>query len=489
MKEKKLKLQEELARLREELGGIDRRNLDSETLKAEISRLTARRAELEKKLIEDVFSADPDNLPGAWQGLRKGMIAALRGLEEALAAHDAAPAVPAPEAARSPRFSALRERLAAAAASPAFRWIAAFALVYLLLVAVGCLGAGFKEAFGGTEGAKSLFRFATNPFMGLVVGILSTALIQSSSTTTSIVVALCAAGMPIEAAVPMIMGANVGTSVTNTLVSLGSIGNRRTFRRAFAAATVHDFFNLLAIVIFLPLEIAFHLLEKLSGWFSGLLYGSGGLDLDGLNFLKPILKPAERGAQQLFAALPGPEWIGNAAFIVFGLVLIFFSILCLGKLLRGLLTGRAEKIFHYAVGRSPLTAIASGLLITVLVQSSSTTTSLVVPLAAAGVMTLPQVYPFTLGANIGTCVTALLAAFAITGAGAAPALQVALIHLLFNSIGVALIYSIAFLRGIPLSCASGLAALASRRKGLAFLYVVGVFFLLPLVCLGVYRLF
>lgn len=63
-------------------------------------------------------------------------------------------------------------------------------------------------------------------------------------------------------AIPMVMGANLGTTITNTIVSLGHIRDRGEFRRAFAAATVHDFFNLLAVFIFLPLELMFGLLQR-----------------------------------------------------------------------------------------------------------------------------------------------------------------------------------------------------------------------------------
>jgi len=140
------------------------------------------------------------------------------------------------------------------------QWIAVAGLVYLLICAVGMIGSGFKAATG--DQAEDLFAFASNPFAGLVVGTVATALIQSSSTVTSIIVGLVAGGLPVAVAVPMVMGANIGTSITNTIVSLGHVRDKKEFARAFSAATVHDFFNLLSVVIFLPLEIAFGLLEK-----------------------------------------------------------------------------------------------------------------------------------------------------------------------------------------------------------------------------------
>jgi sodium-dependent phosphate cotransporter len=142
-----------------------------------------------------------------------------------------------------------------------FVWIGLVLLIYCILLAVSMIGGGFKWISGGSEGAKELFAFATNPFLGLIIGTLATALVQSSSTVTSIIVGLVAGGLPVETAIPMIMGANIGTTITNSIVSLGHFSKRNEFRRAFAAATVHDFFNLICVIIFLPIELMFGLLE------------------------------------------------------------------------------------------------------------------------------------------------------------------------------------------------------------------------------------
>lgn len=490
MNERQLSLESRLLQLQDEIKRLETSALPPERLKAKLQTLCAERAELEAALINLVVDPQNNVLSEAWGGFREGLLAAVQSLEKTLRGtatpQGAAPAA-APEA--SKRVGLVGRLLAQLTCNRAVAWVSALAFVYLLLVAVSALGSGFASLFGGVSAAKELFAFATNPFMGLLMGMLATAVIQSSSTTTSVIVALCAAGLPISTAVPMVMGANIGTSVTNTLVSLGHIGHKREFRRAFAAATVHDFFNILAVVLFLPTEMAFRWLERLSAWLTGCLDGSGGFSLASCNFVAPAIKPTAHGLHALFRLLPGPHWVAEGAYVLFGLALIFGAILLLGALLRRLLTGRAERIFRAAVGLNPLAAIGSGLLITVLVQSSSTTTSLVVPLAGAGLMRLKGVFPFTLGANIGTCVTALLASLAITGDGAAWGLQIAVIHLLFNAVGVALIFGIPLLRRIPLACAASLAKLACERRSLAFLYIVGTFFLLPLACLGLYRLF
>jgi sodium-dependent phosphate cotransporter len=362
-------------------------------------------------------------------------------------------------------------------------WGAVLALVYLLLVGVACIGAGFKWISGGAEGAAAIFAFASNPVVGVILGTLATALVQSSSTVTSVIVGLVAGGVPVDIAVPMIMGANMGTTITNTIVSLGNLRERSSFRKSFEAATVHDFFNLYSILIFLPVEVLFHPLEKLAAMLAKPLTGGAEASLSGVNFVGAMTSPVSDFVVSLARALPGS--VGALLTIAVGIAMIVASVLYLGKLLRALMTGAAKGIVDTAIGRGPLSGIASGTLVTVLVQSSSTTTSLVVPLAGAGVLTTRQVYPFTLGANIGTCVTALLAATSITGPSEFFALQIALVHLLYNVFGVALFMALPFLRELPVRSSEWLGGLVEGNRSWAFGYIASIFFLLPSLVFGV----
>lgn len=355
------------------------------------------------------------------------------------------------------------------------QWIGVLVLTYLLISAVGMIGSGFKSAAG--DQAKELFAFATNPFLGLIVGTVATALIQSSSTVTSIIVGLVAGGLPVATAVPMVMGANIGTTITNTIVSMGHVGDKDEFKRAFAAATIHDYFNLLSVVIFLPLEIFFHPLEKLGYMMATSMVGGESLSMSSLNFMKVATKPVINFAKDITHILPAP--FDGIALIVIGVALIFLAISYIGKLLKVLMVGRAKNILDTAVGRGAITGIIAGTLITIVVQSSSTTTSLMVPLAGSGVFTLAQVYPFTLGANIGTTITALLAATSVDGAAAVPAIQIAMIHFLYNLVGVVVIYGMPFVRDLPIYAARWLADLAAERKALAVTYIIAVFFVIP----------
>lgn len=364
-------------------------------------------------------------------------------------------------------------------------WLIVIALVYLLLAAVGAIGDGFKTATGGN--ARELFAFATNPVIALIVGVVATSLIQSSSTVTSIIVGMVAGGLPLGIAIPLAMGANIGTSLTSTIVSLGHVRNGEEFRRAFAAATVHDSFNLLAVFILLPLELMLHPLEIASQSVATLLVGDANLSMKNVNFMKILLSPANDILAGAVSWLP-TLWSG-VALIIIGISTIVFSVTTIGKVLRKVMVGRAKQIMHAAVGRGPLSGMLSGGIITVAVQSSSTTTALIVPLAGTGVFTLRQVYPFTLGANLGTTVTALLAATAISGPTAVLALQIALIHLLFNILAILFIYGLPWLRPLPMVIAEGLANLAQKNRLFVLAYILGVFFVIPLLTLAIIELF
>ncbi|MCF2948526.1 Na/Pi symporter [Paraglaciecola aquimarina] len=358
------------------------------------------------------------------------------------------------------------------------QWLVVAALVYLLICAVSIIGGGFKMAAGGH--AKELFAFASNPFAGLVIGTIATALIQSSSTVTAIIVGLVAGGLPVSVAVPLVMGANIGTSITNTIVSLGHVKAKAEFSRAFSAATVHDFFNLLSVVIFLPLEISFGLLEKLGSKLAHFFYGGDQVSISSFNFVKTATYPVVNSSKQAMQFFG--EQTGGILLIIFGIILIFLSITLVGKQLKKLMVGKAKTIMHAAIGRSPISGIFSGTLVTVLVQSSSTTTSLMIPLAGSGAFSLKQIYPFTLGANIGTCVTAVLAATAVTGNSEA-ALQIAFIHLTYNVLGVLFIYGTPFLRYIPVKCAQWMGRSAAENKLIALIYILTVFFIIPAICI------
>jgi sodium-dependent phosphate cotransporter len=369
-----------------------------------------------------------------------------------------------------------RASSAADAPAPPSRWrraigpLALLALLFAFFLGLDMMGLAFK--LFGKGFAEMLIERTANPFVGLLVGILATTLVQSSSTTTSMTVGLVAAGaLTIDGAIPIIMGANIGTSVTNTLVSLAHVSRREEFRRAFAGATLHDFFNLLTVMVLFPLELRFHILRRSAGALEKVLEGSGGIEL--FDPLKVVIRPVAQGLSELLGASGGLT-------LAAGVLLLFFALKLLVDLLKSLASSRAERILDRTLFRSALAAVGAGVVITVMVQSSSITTSVMVPLVGAGVVTLEQLFPFTIGANLGTTVTALLASLAT---GDPAAVSVALAHLLFNVLGTALIYPVPQIRAIPLALARGLGTLGSRNRPAAIAYVVTVFYGLPILLL------
>ncbi|GAA1705960.1 Na/Pi symporter [Propioniferax innocua] len=371
-------------------------------------------------------------------------------------------------------------------------WVGVLVGVYILITAVQVISGGFKTATG--DQAEQLFTFASNPLIALMIGLLATALTQSSSTTTSIVVGLTAGGMPMEVAIPMLMGANLGTTMTNTLVSLGMAQDKSVFRRAFAAATVHDFFNLMAVFILLPLELMFGVLDRVSGWLAGATSGSDGgivaAIFGGLGTaVKAATSPLSDLIETIVSAVGLPDVVTGIILIVAGVALILSVINTIGKLLKGLMVGKAKQVLHAAIGRGPVTGIFSGMIMTIMVQSSSTTTSLAVPLAGSGAFTLRQIYPFTVGANIGTTITALIAAFGFSGIEGTLAMQAAFVHLMFNVLATVIIFGLPFLRVVPPRCAEFLAKHSAERKLWAAVWTLGVFVALPLLLILVPQLF
>ncbi|MBU1121915.1 MAG: Na/Pi symporter [Candidatus Omnitrophica bacterium] len=352
--------------------------------------------------------------------------------------------------------------------------------LYLFLVSIGLMGAAFKGF--GKEFAENLLNTTSNPFVGLFIGVLATSLIQSSSTTTSIVVGMVASGViNIGNAIPIVMGANIGTTVTNTLVSLGHITRKEEFRRAIAGATVHDFFNLICVSIMFPLELATGFLQKMATCLSGIF-----VDFGGIKFTSPVktaTQPTIHFITNVFSkALDIPHNMAYSLILGFAIAMLFLSMFYIVRLMKSMVLAKTETVLGNIIEKHGLIGIFAGLVFTVVVQSSSITTSLLIPLIGAGIITIELAFPITLGANIGTTTTAILASFATANPAA---ITIAFVHFLFNLVGVVLIYPIKIFRQIPIRLAKGLGELAFRKRRYAFIYMASVFFLIPFILIMV----
>ena len=356
-------------------------------------------------------------------------------------------------------------------------------MVYLFLAAIELFGDALKMF--GKDAVEQLFSGLVNPFAGLAVGILATALVQSSSFTTSMVVMAVGTGtMPLGHAVPVIMGANIGTSITNTMVSLGHITRSNEFRRAFSGATVHDIFNLLTVLILFPMEMATGYLRQIAQW----LVDALPFEAVGGEFHSPVKTAVSWLAdsiawcvQRVFGMPEGRLLASLLAVLAAGMVVV--ALMTITKNMRLLMADQIEEWLNRVLRRSGLLGLAIGAVITAVVQSSSITTSLLVPMFGAGVLTLEAGFPIMIGANIGTTITALMAS-AVTGPAG---LTIAVVHLLFNISGTLLFFPVRVVRRIPIVLSEKLADLAVRNRIWVLLYIVGVFIVIPVLGILIWR--
>ncbi len=326
--------------------------------------------------------------------------------------------------------------------------------VYCFLLSIELMGVSF-ESFG--SGFTHFFNQAvSDPLAGLVSGIVVTSIVQSSSMTTSIVVAMAGAGtISLQYAIPIIMGANIGTTVTNAIVSFAYIGRKNEFEPAFGASIVHDVFNTSAVLLFFPLQITTGFLQKSAEFMTEIFKDAGGF-----SFVSPLKYILEPPSSIIIGFLPN-----KIVLLLLALAFLFFSLSQIVRSMKSMIMQKVDALLNQYLFRNMFVSLMFGLFLTATIQSSSITTSIIVPLVAAGILTIEQIFPYTLGANVGTTVTALLAAL---GVGKEIAMSVAFSHLLFNIFGMCVFLP---LKRIPIWTAKTIAhfASASKRNFIVFL--------------------
>ncbi|XP_077996550.1 sodium-dependent phosphate transport protein 2A-like [Glandiceps talaboti] len=445
-------------------------------------------------------------------------------------------------------------------------------LLYMFICSLSFLSSAFRLLGGKTAGeAFASNEVLSNPVCGLMIGVLATVLVQSSSTSTSIVVSMVAAEiLYVRQAIPIVMGANIGTSVTNTLVSIFQANDRNQFRRAFAGATVHDVFNWLSVLILLPLEIAtgylYHLSEiiiasmsistnenadvellkiitkpftdkviqidkkvitkiafgdddarsdsMIKRWcvtekvtelanvtmetnVTSEVYDPSGVGLINTTMLQNVTMEIEvtrkipiQKCDHLFVNTTLGDTAVGIITLVFSLALLCICLVLIVKLLHSLLRGQIAKVIKKTINSdfpgcmgwlTGYVAILIGAGMTLLVQSSSIFTSALTPLIGIGVVSLERAYPLTLGANIGTTATGILAALASSEGKLASALQIAFCHLFFNISGILLWYPVPLSRKVPIRVAKIFGNTTAKYRWFAAFYLVSMFFLFPAI--------
>lgn len=346
------------------------------------------------------------------------------------------------------------------------------AALFVFLLALDLMISSLQHL--GTSAAETIIMATSNPFTGLFIGLLVTAIIQSSSATTSMVVALVASGsITLEGAVPIIMGANVGTTITSTIVSLGFITKKKEFRRAVSAGTYHDFFNILTVLILFPLEYYYGFLSGVSEYIAKTFFYQPTIGT--------VTKFSVLGGGLSFIVDNIVSLVNNGfILVILSFALLFGSILFFRTVLSSMLgIGNASSSQSTGVQRfffqSGFKCFGWGLLITAAIRSSTVTTSLVVPLVAKKVIRLNQAVPFILGANIGTTITAFIAAMTNSNI----AISIAISHFLFNTIGVIIFTAVPYVKTIPVNLAKGLGKLTIRYRLAGFVYILLTFFFIP----------
>ncbi|XP_009284286.1 PREDICTED: sodium-dependent phosphate transport protein 2A [Aptenodytes forsteri] len=371
-----------------------------------------------------------------------------------------------------------------------------FGFLYLFVCSLDVLSSAFQLAGGKVAG--DIFKdnaILSNPVAGLVVGILVTVLVQSSSTSTSIIVSMVSSGLlEVRSAIPIIMGSNIGTSVTNTIVALMQAGDRSEFKRAFAGATVHDCFNWLSVLVLLPLEVVSGYLHHVTHLVVATFNIRSGNDAPDL--LKIITEPFTKLIIQLDKSVitgiaTGDESLRNRSLIRVwcGHAPAQTAAVGLGTLPNCTVAKATQKVINTDLPH-PLSwltgyfAMVVGAGMTFVVQSSSVFTSAITPLIGLGVISIERAYPLTLGSNIGTTTTAILAALASPGDKLASSFQIALCHFFFNISGILLWYPLPFTR-LPIRMAKALGERTAKYRWFAVLYLIVCFLLLPSLIFGI----
>lgn len=368
------------------------------------------------------------------------------------------------------------------------RWLAVAAAIATMFLAVYLIFDGASGVGSGT--VDRLFTFATNPVIGLLIGIVASATLQSSTTVTALTVAAVGTGsLEVAVALPIILGANVGTTLTPLIVAFGFVGSRVRFQRAFTAASLHAAFNVVFVVIAFALEMMFHPLRRLAELVSSSVLGEGPADTPTgdiiLEAMSPIIDTV--GVHGWLGELFGPRAASLVA-IVLGVVAIFVAVRVISRQLAILTAATTRTLLERSSGASDALGLLSGSLVTMAVSASSVTVSSLLPFAATKSLHNREVLPVILGANVGTTLTALLTSLAVPGPLGSIAVQAALIHVAFNVISALLVLVVAPLRSLIVWMGQVSGRVAARGYTLAAVVIAASYLVLPLAAILGYSL-
>ncbi|WKY16790.1 hypothetical protein Q1695_001421 [Nippostrongylus brasiliensis] len=385
-----------------------------------------------------------------------------------------------------------------------------FTGILVILFLYICSLSNLSNAFSllGSRGLGKAIKASpliNDPVSAVVVGMLATVVLQSATTTTNVLVSMIAADMlTVHDAIPVMIGSELGS------------------------ATLGDVFNVCCIFVILPLELATGFIEKLSWLIVDPLIAEQGISLKTLDLLtdpvnrmilevnEPELRNAtidddffppdhsfvyrcvfRNGSRiyncpytHIFAYSSLSDtvigWIvllGSIVVLIFCLIGIVYLIQALlqgpsAKYVRGLLSRECPGRWKFCTG---YTVMLVGLIITLAIQSNNIFSSSLTPLVGSGVITLDQMYPLLLGANIGGSFSAVLAALTADGSRFEKTLQMAVCQVLYNIIGTFMFYLIPWTRVLPIYLARRLGEVTDQYRWFIVVFILVFFVLIPAV--------
>ncbi|CAJ0609873.1 unnamed protein product [Cylicocyclus nassatus] len=371
-----------------------------------------------------------------------------------------------------------------------------------------------------------------DPISAVVVGMLATVVLQSATTTTNVLVGMIAADMlTVHEAIPVMIGSELGGTLVNAIVSLAYSGEPVQFRRAFAAATLGDVFNICCIFVILPLELATGFIEELSWLIVDPLIAEQGINFKTLDLLtdpvnRMVLEVNEdelrnatidddyfapdhsfvyrcvfkNGSRiyrcpytHLFAYSSYSDSIIGWIVLIISVAVLVFCLIGVVYLIQQLLKGPLAKYVRGLLSRecpgkwkpcTGYTVMLVGLVITLAIQSNNIFNSSLTPLVGSGVITLEQMYPLILGANIGGSFSAVLAALAADGSRFEKTLHMAVCQVLYNIIGTFMFYLIPWTRKLPIFLARRLGEITDQYRWFIVVFIFLFFVLIPGIVIG-----
>jgi len=367
--------------------------------------------------------------------------------------------------------------------------------IFFFISSLEGVKAGFKLIFAEWQtGILTMVTSDTAAITGLAVGMLSTALVQSSSAVVAATMVsmsgMVTAGLPLSSAVhfgvPVILGANIGTTITNTLVAFGVERGMTVneFKETIPGVIVDDVYEALTISIFFTLELT-------TGFISKMVLALGDfyvnvLKLEGFfaSFEKSIIdiiikEPIINPMKNLLLDMVGPKIGGMLMFLFwFGVIIVSMNMItkAIEKIIELQWEDRVKAAFD-----NPVRGFIIGFGITFIVGSSSIGSSLVIPFLATKVVDLKKAYPYLVGCNMATTVD--LSQIYGYMAGGITGMVLGSAHFLLNIMALTL-WLISPLRVVPIAIAEWLGAKIAKNQNAAFallIWVVIIFFVVPIL--------